>query len=458
MLNQTFSITNFEEIYDEDNRKGKNQDAIFFPEVTASSKRLSAKARALRAFKKRYSFYSKYPKNVQRKYDTLYKNIRRQKEDRERKVLKALTAVSQNINKRSFRVKIVQNNAHAKPLYENDGSPESYYALRQISRNIRRLYKTKPADRNQIISQVQNLLEDDFPYIIIRSDIKSFFESVDQKSLIEKLIKDQLLSTSSIKIIKQILWDYSALTKSKGIGIPRGLGISSDLAELYLKGVDQEIKEIEDVVYYARYVDDIFILIAPNSTTDPSTYLPQIQEAIHKRMLSVNEDKTIQLVRGDYQKSFEYLGYEFTLKKNTADIDITKSKFEKIKLRVLKSFESYEKQRHRNSKAAYRLLLKRIKFLTSNTRLVNSKANAFVGIFFSNPNLTSYKRLEALDAILKDKSDKIISTSLKSKLKRLSFRMGHEEKTYEKFNRRRHPHKKDEFSQIVRAWRHEKYM
>tara|TARA_B100000780_G_scaffold278815_1_gene253809 strand:+ start:2622 stop:3668 length:1047 start_codon:yes stop_codon:yes gene_type:complete len=330
LLNQTFSLANFEEIYDEDNRKGKNRDNLFFPDVVASSKRLSSKARALRAYKKRYALYKKYPTHIQRRYDVLFKNLKKQREHREAQISIALAKVAENTNRKSFRIGIHQNINFSKPVYERDDKPESYYALRQITRNIRRLYKTKPADRNSIISQVENLLQDNFPYTIIRTDISNFFESVDQGKLQEKLIRDQLLSTNSVKLIKQILWDYSILSNSQGKGIPRGLGISSDLAELFLKALDREIKEIEGVVYYARYVDDILILLAPSLTMASSACLPKVRALVEKNGLLLNEKKTIQLERLNHSKKFEYLGYEFTLKPSRVEIDITKSKFERF--------------------------------------------------------------------------------------------------------------------------------
>ncbi|MEM9360125.1 MAG: antiviral reverse transcriptase Drt3a [Pseudomonadota bacterium] len=455
MLNQTFSRSNLEEIYDEDNRKGKNQDDVFFPEVSASSRRLSAKARALRAFKKRQKKFAKYPKDVQRRYDVLFRNVLKQRRDRESRISNSLERVSSNINKRSFRVGITKNTKYAKPVYERDGNPESYYALRQITRNIRSLYKTKPANRNIIISQIQNLLDDNFPYFIIKTDIASFFESVDQERLVQKLLKDQLLSTSSVKIIKQILWDFSSLAGTTGKGIPRGLGLSSDLAELFLKVIDRQIQELEDVAYYARYVDDIIILVAPNKTTEKGKYLPKVRELLSNHGLALNEAKTFDCDRDSYQKKFNYLGYEFTLKKGAVDIDITHDKFTKLKKRLLSSFKAYEKQRHKNSKAAYRLLLKRIKFLTGNTRLVNSKRNAFVGVYFGNPNLNKYSRLKALDLILAAKSSGLLSASLRAKLSEMSFERGHREKPFSKFNRHTGHTRRDEFSQIVEAWRHE---
>lgn len=455
MLNQTFSLANFEEIYDEDNRKGKNMDASFFPDVVASSKRLSAKTRALKAFKKRHASFKKYPQDIQRRYDLLFQNIKKQRASREGKITEALKNVVQNANRRSFSIGITKNSNYTKDVYERDGTPESYYALRQITRNIRSLYKIKPADRNLIVSQIQNLLQDKFPYILIRTDIAGFFESVDQTRLVGKLVQDQLLSTNSIRLIKQVLWDYSKLSGSPHKGIPRGLGISSDLAELFLKVIDKGIREMDGVVFYARYVDDIFVLVSPSKASTGKVYLPSIRSLMSKEGLALNENKTFQCNRGQNQKVFDYLGYEFTLKKGTVGIDITSRKFSRFERRLKETFKAYSKQKHRDSKAAYRLILKRTKFLTTNTRLVNSKGNAFVGAFFGNPNLTDYDRLTKLDGILTSEIVKISSATLKAKLGALSFVNGHRDKPYTKFNRHRKNGRKDEFSQIVEVWRHD---
>ncbi len=306
--NQTLSVTNFDEIYDEDNRKGRNQDETFFPPVYSSSKRLSAKARALRAFKKRHSSFKKYPKHIQRQYDVLFRNGEKQRKGRESKITAELAAVAQETNRKSFRIGFTKNSKYAKDVYERDSKPESYYALRQITRNIRSLYKTKPADRNLIVSRVQNLLKDNFPYVIIRTDIADFFESVDQTRLVDKLVQDQLLSTNSIRLIKQVLCDYSKLSGSHDKGIPRGLGISSDLAELFLKVIDQGIQEMEGVVFYARYVDDIFVLVSPSKASNTSEFKPRITCMMRQHGLELNEGKTCQFNRDQYQKKFDYLG------------------------------------------------------------------------------------------------------------------------------------------------------
>ena len=50
-----------------------------------------------------------------------------------------------------------------------------------------------------------------------------------------------------------------------GSGVPRGFGVSAYLSELYMREIDNEIKALPDVIYYARYVDDIVIIFSPKT-------------------------------------------------------------------------------------------------------------------------------------------------------------------------------------------------
>jgi len=118
--------------------------------------------------------------------------------------------------------------------------------------------------------------------------------------------------------------------------------------------------------------------------------------------------------------------------------------------RLKASFTRYHLQKSKNSKKAYRLLLKRVRFLTGNTQLTHNKKNAFVGIYFGNPHLTNLWQLKQLDGELKGLSSKVFSMTLKNKLNKLSFVKGYDEKIFRRF------HRKDEFREIVRAWKYDK--
>ena len=56
-------------------------------------------------------------------------------------------------------------------------------------------------------------------------------------------------------------------------------------------------------------------------------------------------------------------------------LQLTKSKVLKYRSRLSKSFDAYHKTSKFNEQKARKLLIKRIRFLTSNTRLLNNKKN-----------------------------------------------------------------------------------
>ena len=63
-------------------------------------------------------------------------------------------------------------------------------------------------------------------------------------------------------------------------GIPRGIGISAYLSELYMRDIDIKIKSLEDVIYYARYVDDIIVIICPKTESTKKDYLSELKKII----------------------------------------------------------------------------------------------------------------------------------------------------------------------------------
>ena len=78
--------------------------------------------------------------------------------------------------------------------------------------------------------------------------------------------RNSLLSRKSKESILRVFNAYEKM-KDKNIvpygkGVPRGIGISSPLSEVYMQDLDKTIKERQEVVFYTRYVDDIFIILS----------------------------------------------------------------------------------------------------------------------------------------------------------------------------------------------------
>lgn len=454
MLDQSFSAKNLRIISEIEKRRGRVPDLKYFPEVAQKTNVLKERIQGCKDFRK--SQVGKYSEGDQAIYEHLRDMREAARDERDEQLLVCLEAVAKNISKKSYSIQFEKlDGPGGKSVYcLKDDTAEHHYAEKQISRNLSRLYKVKQANRNQIVSQLADCLKDKFPYHFVRTDISSFYESINHSSLVKKLEDDQLLSHTSLRLTKTLLAKFSSLTKKSGIGLPRGIGLSSYLAELFMRDFDEEIRSLEDVVFYARYVDDIVVVFAPTPMSTPVGYLPKIEAALGKKGLSKNQAKTIESSIDTDGKSlcriglkFDYLGYEFVFGP-TSKIRLSGSKQAKYMARLEASFTRYNLQKSKNSRKAYKLLLKRVRFLSGNTQLTHNKQNAFVGIYFSNPHLTDLCQLRRLDGKLKGLSSKVPSSSLKTKLGKLSFYEGYEQKIFRRF------HKKNEFREIIRAWKY----
>ena len=123
---------------------------------------------------------------------------------------------------------------------------------------------------------IKPLLSSKIPLWVIRTDISSFYESIPQERLLRMVNNNSLLSSKSKSLIK-VLLDLFEQKKDTtqiqpGIGIPRGIGISPLLSEIYMREIDNRITSNVEVVFFARYVDDIFIICKPGHSLSIEDY------------------------------------------------------------------------------------------------------------------------------------------------------------------------------------------
>jgi len=299
----------------------------------------------------------------------------------------------------------------------------------------------KQANRFAIINQLNSLLTDNFPKIVLRTDVKSFYESIPHDKLLAKINNNPLLSFLSKKIIWKILKDFLKESDAeKKTGIPRGIGVSAYLAELYMRDIDKEISSMKDVTYYARYVDDIIIIFTPTTNQKAPSYIDEVKSIIELGTgLTINSTKTkeIDLVKNNAAWELDFLGYQFEFKNLKFDqIKLTSNKLNKYKSKITKTIQEFILQSKYDSKGARRLLIHRLNFLTGNTRLENNKANVLVGIYYTNSLLSQpLDDLIALDIFLITEIDlHIVNLDLRKRLKLFSFKKGFEEKRYVNFS------------------------
>jgi hypothetical protein len=448
MLDQSFSADNFRKILDYENRKGVYLEGEYFKDIEKITEEIKKCNKEIRDKKNTVSAEDFEIFRIETN-----EKIEKLREKKDKKLNIELQKISDIVLNNKFRVKLTRDDEiTGKPVYKVENKPEHYFALKQIQYNLGKLYKVKQSSRFAIVSQIKGLLGDDFPKYVIRTDIQEFYESIPHDLLLQKLNEENLLTFYSKKIIFQILKEYKRLSGSNK-GLPRGVGVSAYLAELYMRDIDKQIKSLPTVSYYARYVDDIIIIFTPISTKDSQNYLVEIDEIIEtKNSLARNKQKTktFNLVQNKTQCKLEYLGYQIHFGQGSINLKLTASKIDRYKRRIDLAIESYLNLAKVNEKKARKNLVKRIKFLTGNTRLLNNKKNILVGVFYSNNLLTDNSDFRYLDSYLTDKIQSLISVvHLQTRLAKYKFEEGFSSKRFSAFTT-------NELSVILEIWKKNK--
>ena len=449
ILNQSFSVANFRKIIEKENRRGNYLEAEFFPDVEEKSKQIHSLRQEMISLKEGKSKYSE--SEYEKKETEITNRLKDLYKEKKQLLDEQLESISLKINSRSFSfgIKEVDVGTPEKAFVaERNGA--TFFALKQVQYNINRLYKVRQSNRYHIICQIRELLGDKFPKYILRTDISSFYESIPRNHLLKKLSNEPLLTPLSKRIIRKILFEYGNITGSD-VGLPRGIGISAYLAELYMRDIDRIIRDYPSVIYYARYVDDIFIIYCPPPNTGPKNFVHTFIEELKKLELKRSREKTqFEKIDPDKESSIQYLGYKFSICSGSVNLGMTDKKLKRYKDRINRTFEAYHKKSgmpEKSEQKARSLLEKRIRFLTGNTRLVNNKKNIVSGIFFSNSLLTQLNDLDCLDKCLTDRINSLNNSRLKKRLEQYSFKKGFETKKYHKFSAH-------ELYKIVQVWKY----
>ncbi len=447
MLDQSFSAENFRKILDYENRKGVYLEGEYFQDIEKITEEIKKCNTEVRDKKNKISAeeFEIFRKETNEKKDKL-------KEKKEEQLSIELQKISDIVVNDKFRIKLTKDDDITdKPVYKIENKPEYFFALKQIQYNFRKLYKVKQANMFAIVSQIKGLLEDNFPKYVIRTDIQEFYESIPHDILLQKLNEENLLTFYSKKIHFQIINEYKRLSCSNK-GLPRGVGVSAYLAELYMRDIDNQIKSIPTVSYYARYVDDIIIVFTPLSTKDSRDYLAKIDEIIEtKYSLTRNKAKTksFDLVDTPTACNLEFLGYQIQFGNGSIKLKLTSNKVARYKHRIDLVIDSYLNYAKINEKKARKILVKRLKFLTGNTRLLNNKKNILVGVFYSNNLLTDSSDFKGLDSYLTHKIQSRISVvHLQTRLAKYKFEEGFSSKRFSAFTT-------NELSDILEIWKTE---
>lgn len=423
MLDQSFSAKNFEEIFNIENRRGNIN-----PDLLSSDYKLIIE-KLIFLNEKQKSFFSKkksdWTEDEKIEFECLKIDIQEEHKRKQEALKNYFQEIEEGVNQSSFRLRLKtkKDNKNEKDLfYIEPNDCLQFFTFKCLQRNIHRTFKVKQDNRHAIMTQLKLLLNESLPKYIIRTDITGFFEFIPQDKLLLKIDNNTLLSNKSKAFIKAILNEYESLKDKTlfgpGIGVPRGVGISSFLSEIYMKDIDKEINTRKEVLYYVRYVDDIFIILAslPDGQS-LDTYYNKLKVLFKKQGLELkdvkNSDKC-QLIDLYTESSkpivckVKYLGYQLKIKKDNKVIntiyDITTEKKLKFIKRIKLAFTHYETESKYDIKQARYNLLDCLNYISGNYRLSKYKSGVKAGIYYSNDLLDNTNFFPELTKCLRKKT------------------------------------------------------
>ena len=396
MLDQSFSLVNLEKIFNMENRKG-NVDLHNMPEdyqhIIEKIKESESSLKELRKIPKRLILQEQKDKiDLKKSY------LKELRDNRQDCLLNFFSKMSAQINSSNFRIQLNKFELEGKEVFEiDDMTYTSQFAIKQLLINLHKTFKVKQANRHAILSNIKNLLNSRIPVYVIRTDISHFYESIPQDRLFAMLEHDSLLSYKSKSLIKGIFNEYESIKNTDKvpphIGVPRGIGISAYLSELYMRDIDSQIRNRKEVMFYARYVDDIFIILSciPKEGIIED-YYDGIVNLFKDFGLSLklpsdtsNKCKLLDLM---YKQEvgaidMDYLGYKLNISKNKENgvqtiFSLSDKKKNEYKERIDKAFKHLELYSVSNMKMAYRDFFDSLKFGISDKKRPKISCNSFI--------------------------------------------------------------------------------
>ena len=335
---------------------------------------------------------------------------------------------------------------------------EDFLMLKLTNYFIKRIYKVSQVDRKTIIKQIRTILLDGSPYKLLKLDITDFYESIALEKMIDKLKEDMLLGGKGITILESLRDKIQTLPlQYRTFGLPRGIDISATLSELFMTKLDDAIKRLDGVFFYARYVDDIIII----HTTDEKLLGEKCSSIISTYDLTINTAKRQSIIfqpHNNDKQEFDFLGYRFRIESTGDDakekkiiIDIADKKINKLKKRIARAFIAYLKDRD------FPMLKRRLRFLSGVVRLQASSQGVLrAGNALNYSELTSSTSLRLLDGYIrtllsrnKSRLEKLLSPlfseTQKDELLKISFLKGYENHLAMNYSR-------NQASKIKKTW------
>jgi hypothetical protein len=185
MLDQMFTAENFRRIYDTENRKGADLATRYFPTLEPFTLSIRNKVQEIRDLRKSETTFKASDFEV--RLLALKAELTALEVVKSSAVDALMDEISQKVLKPSFKIDLSQKmGPKGKAVFCIDEEPETFFVIKQIQRNIYRIYGVKQASRHDLVCQLRDTLGSKFPFELVLTDISSFYESIDRKRLLEK--------------------------------------------------------------------------------------------------------------------------------------------------------------------------------------------------------------------------------------------------------------------------------
>ena len=158
----------------------------------------------------------------------------------------------------------------------------------------------KGKSAHKAINRIEKMLKRGKIYIV-SADIKSFFDKVDHKILLN-LIQEKIKNERVLNLLKIILKEEAI---RDGKGLAQGAVTSPLLSNVYLNELDEEM--IKNNLSFVRYADDFVVLFSKQAEAEKR--FNEIKSYLKNNLkLELNISKTS---IGNLDKGFVFLGYKF---------------------------------------------------------------------------------------------------------------------------------------------------
>lgn len=208
MFDQSFSAENYLTIFQEENRKGH----IAFDAMPEPYRDIVVE---IKAKKSATNEITKKKKNNRTEEDwaaleELKSSIKAKQIDRDKELYNELCEYAKIANNKDFAFPITNYTENDKQIFTIDTSQWVYfYAIKNLQKTLKGLFNVKQANKHQIMSNVKLLLNTTSPFYLIRTDITSFFESIPQQALWDKINANNLVNNKTKGMIKGKLSEYN---------------------------------------------------------------------------------------------------------------------------------------------------------------------------------------------------------------------------------------------------------